>query len=498
MKRKTMNLIERAGAFVLAAIITLGMIQMSGLTMEAQAEEAVNLASGIIPTAAWTDGSEMEDALDGEVDSNSAERATEGEKGGQSFYRYGQPKDPSVYKTSYAQFDLKKTYDIDSVKLWRYFDDAREYTPTLIAVSDAEGEWNAENAEVIYNSDQNDIYGFGPGTEEGYAETVDGKEFICAEPVTGRYVRIYSYGSNVNNGNHIVEFEVYGSIHTQVPGKVSVIFDKEGEQYTAVPEEGSASPMDPGQNYTFRIQPKTGYYVNKVTVNGNVLESENGIYTINEVQEDQTVAVEVLPYPDAENLALKKSVEVRKTADDSTTAVSSDRPEKMAVDGIIPKGTSDPNYCDFGENKAGESSYLQIDLKGNYELCDINLWRYWNDNRVYNGSVIAVSESQDGFKNADTRQIIYNSDADNIHGVGVGTDETYVETEEGFKISLKEKFPDQIIKGRYVRIYMCGFDKGKDPIYGKGNTNHVVECQVMGYNLGEKPYQAKAFDNTGN
>ena len=366
--------------------------------------------------------------------------------------------------------------------------DGREYTPTVIAVSDSKEDWNSENTEVIYNSDQENIYGFGAGTDEGYAETAEGREFSCDTPVTGQYVRIYSCGSNINQGNHLVEFEVYGTVHGQVPGKVSVTVN-EGEHFSVIAEEGSESPMEPGADYSFKVQAKSGYYVSSVTVNESVLEPEDGIYTIRDVQEDQTVNVQVLPYPDAENLALKKPVEVRYTADGSEPYINPSRPKTMAVDGIIPEKSSDPNYCDFGNEKKELSAYLQVDLRGNYELSEINLWRYWNDGRIYNGTVVAVADTEEEFSEGAAR-IVYNSDTENYHGLGSGDEEKYTETKDGFHISLKDKFPDQIMKGRFVRIYMYGSNSG--------SMNHVVECQVMGYNLGEKPYKAQAFDNSGN
>ena len=306
---------ERAGALALAAVIAWGTIQAPGLTMSTQAAGPENVAKGIIPASEWVDGSEMVYGADGETDNNSAVRATDGKAdASDAVFRYGQTLGEEPAKPSFAQFDLKKIYDINSVKMWRYYADGREYTPTVIAVSDSKEDWNSENTEVIYNSDQENIYGFGAGTDEGYAETAEGREFSCDTPVTGQYVRIYSCGSNINQGNHLVEFEVYGTVHGQVPGKVSVTVN-EGEHFSVIAEEGSESPMEPGADYSFKVQAKSGYYVSSVTVNESVLEPEDGIYTIRDVQEDQTVNVQVLPYPDAENLALKKPVEVRYTAD---------------------------------------------------------------------------------------------------------------------------------------------------------------------------------------
>lgn len=404
--RKEGSFVKKAGALILAAALVLGLFPTSLQGRTVKAAGAVNVAKGIIPTVAWLDGSTMTEGPDGETDYNSVVRATDGVYApADVFFRYGQTMpNGSTAKPSYAQFDLGKRYDISSIKMWRYWADSRNYAPTAIVVSDSSNaKWTAENATVIYSSDKDNIYGFGAGTDEGYAETAAGKEFPCS--VTGRYVRIYSNGSNVNSGNHLVEFEVYGEEHRKL-----------------------------------------------------------------------------------ENLALKKEVVLRKTADDSPASNDPNRPAAMAVDGIIP-ASSDSNYADYGDWYTEFSSYLQIDLKGNYELTGINLWRYWQDGRTYRGTVIAAAYAEEDFKDGRST-ILYNSDAENYHGLGEGTDSTYAETANGIKISLADRFPDQTIEARYVRIYMHGNNTG--------NSNHVVECQVIGYNDGQKPYVAKAFDNTGN
>lgn len=488
--RKSRKLVKQFCAVSLAAVMGFSLMGVWGGSAQAEERTETNVAYGIVPTARWLDGSEMTDGLDGEMDSNSAPRATNGVY--TDFYRYGENmEEGGEAKPSYAQFDLKKNYDISSIKMWRYYEDGREYTPTAIAVSESSDDWSDGNVDVIYNSDTDGIFGLGEGSDTGYAETADGKEFICGDTVTGRYVRVYSLGSNVNTGNHIAEFEVYGNVHTQVPGKASVIFP-EGE-YEVILEDGSESPMDFGSSYSFQVKAADGYYVSFVTANGTVLEAQDGVYTIEDVQEDQYMEVQILPYPDMENLALRKEVTVHKTSDDSEADKSLDRTEKMAVDGIIPAGTADSNYCDFGKDTKNPSevysAYLQIDMKGCFELAEINLYRYWNDGRTYNGTVIASGETEEDFKNGNCK-ILYNSDKENYHGFGEGSDETYVETEAGYKIDLKERFPEEKIEARFIRIYMHGSSSG--------STNHIVECQVMGYDFGEKPYEAEAFDNSGN
>lgn len=181
MIRKKLFL-KRMAAMSMTAILAGGLV-VPMQNVEAEEEPYVdsglkNVASGIVPTAGWLDGSEMTDGLDGEMDSNSAPRATDGIM--TNNFRYGETKpEGTEAKPSYAQFDLKKMYDISSVKMWRYYEDNREYTPTAIAISDSATDWSVENIEVIYNSDAENLYQLGAGEDAGYQETAEGKVFNC-------------------------------------------------------------------------------------------------------------------------------------------------------------------------------------------------------------------------------------------------------------------------------------------------------------------------------
>lgn len=367
--------------------------------------------------------------------------------------------------------------------MWRYYVDSRDYTPTAIVISDSEEDWSVENVDIIYNSDKENIYGFGTGEDAGYSETSEGKEFICPEGVSGRYVRVYSNGSNVNSGNHILEFEVWGRVHTQIPGKASVTFGTGNYEY--IPEEGYVSPMGFGSDYSFRLIPDEGYYISSVLANGAELQSRDGVYTISNVQEDYTIEIQALPYPAEENLALDKPVSVKKAADGSTADVNEERSVRMAVDGIIPEGSSEGNYCEFG--KAADStdeayaSYLEIDLKRICEISEVELYRFWDDSRVYNGTVIAAGRQTEDFGNG-AAHILYNSDAENLFGFGAGTDETYPETAAGLTVSAADRFSGENVQARYIRVYMNGSSED--------TLNRIVECKVDGYDFIQKPYAA--------
>lgn len=165
--------------------------------------------------------------------------------------------------------------------------------------------------------------------------------------------------------------------------------------------------------------------------------------------------------PIVENVALNKPVKAFWTADGSS-AVRSDGTWAIdnAVDGIKETGS----YGEFGLYDRDESSYFQVDLGSLYVIESVSLYRYWSDGRTYNGTVIALSATSD----FEDPYIVYNSDADNVHGFGAGSDSVYQESEDGYMVK-----PEEAKIARYVRIYMHGSNKNY--------ANHIVELEVNGY-----------------
>ena len=159
------------------------------------------------------------------------------------------------------------------------------------------------------------------------------------------------------------------------------------------------------------------------------------------------------------NVALDATVTGKWTNGDDLT-LNNDRPLSMITDGI--KDNVNGNYGEFGQDGKKESSYVEIDLGKLYTLENMNLYRYWADGRIYDATVIEVS-SNPNFTNS---MIVYNSDADNVHGKGAGTDELYAETATGKAIEFDK------VNAQYVRIYMYGSNKG--------TTNHVNELEIFG------------------
>jgi hypothetical protein len=67
------------------------------------------------------------------------------------------------------------------------------------------------NVQTVFNNDIDNSAGLGIGKDMHYIETSEGK-LIDAKGVKGRYVRLYSNGSNANDLNNYIEVEVWGKV----------------------------------------------------------------------------------------------------------------------------------------------------------------------------------------------------------------------------------------------------------------------------------------------
>lgn len=176
----------------------------------------------------------------------------------------------------------------------------------------------------------------------------------------------------------------------------------------------------------------------------------------------------VTPNMQDRNLAKGKSVKADWTVGRSDQMGNNDMPLSNAVDG---NKDSFSKYGEFGKDNVKESSYLQVDLGDVYEVSSVNLWRYWDRSREYNGTVVVLSEDE---KFDSNYTIVHNSDKENKHGFGNGKENTYPENKDG------KSFPaPQGTKARYARVYMHGSKSG--------DTNHVVELEVIGHDVPSKP-----------
>ena len=169
----------------------------------------------------------------------------------------------------------------------------------------------------------------------------------------------------------------------------------------------------------------------------------------------------------------KNNPKVKVTAYDATanTAVAEkpDRPFSMVNDGV--KSTA--NYLELTDtsNNQNHSRYVQFDLGDEYDLTKIHMTRYWdNQGRKYGPTVIQLS-TDENFAEGKTRTV-YNSDKNNVHKLGAGTEEFYVETAAGKEMWNAEN--SEPVTARYIRVYVNGRENNQ------GTSDHIVEFEAYG------------------
>lgn len=108
----------------------------------------------------------------------------------------------------WVQIDLEKPAKIEKVVLWHFFREARVYRDVIVQVSD-DPEFK-KDVKTIFNNDHDNSAKLGRGKDYEYIETNEGF-LIEAKGVTGRYVRFYSQGNTIDDANHIIEAEVFGT-----------------------------------------------------------------------------------------------------------------------------------------------------------------------------------------------------------------------------------------------------------------------------------------------
>jgi len=129
-----------------------------------------------------------------------------------------------------------------------------------------------------------------------------------------------------------------------------------------------------------------------------------------------------------------------------------------------------------GDKEAADGSYVElgpflqhvtIDLQAEHEIYAVVIWHYHKEARVYYDVLAQVCNDADFTENVTT---LFNDDADNSAGLGVGKDMHYVETNEGKLIDAKG------VRARYVRLYSNGNTSN--------DLNHYIEVQVYGKPVG--------------
>jgi len=153
---------------------------------------------------------------------------------------------------------------------------------------------------------------------------------------------------------------------------------------------------------------------------------------------------------DATNLALNKKV----TSSDMEPVLGD---LTLITDG--EKAGDEGNYVELGKGK----QWVQIDLGKSSKLYAVVVWHFHSQARAYKAVAVQVSDDPEFSKGVVT---LFNSDDQNVLGLGKGADPTYIETYEGRIIDAKGN------SARYVRLYSAGNTTSE--------MNHYIEVEVYG------------------
>ena len=394
----------------------------------------------------------------------------------------------------WIQVDLGERYDLTEIDLWHVFVDGRAYHDVIVQVSN-DATFGIQT--TVFNNDTNNSIGQGMGNDAEYAESSAGK-IITFAPVNARYIRMWSNGSTANASSHYVEVEAYAtqtSIINQAGGKsitsssgnvINPIFTTDGLKNNAL------NLTDVGANGAQWIQIDLGgnrdltkvnlwhYYgdgrtyrdvivqvssdatfATKTTVFNNDANNSAGqgagidaeyaetsagkSISFNAVNaryirlwtngssvnaQNHYVEVEVYASINKSNLALDKSL----TSSASLTNAI------FTTDGYLDNNA---NYTNVG---AIGAQWIQIDLGVSNDLTQVKLWHYFADGRTYRDVIVQLSNDA----TFATKTTVFNNDADNSAGQGIGSDAEYAESSMGKNITFSA------INARYVRLWTNG------------------------------------------
>lgn len=339
----------------------------------------------------------------------------------------------------WMQVDLGAVYKIGEVDLFRYWHDNRTYNDTVVMIS-TDPNFAVENSYILWNANRDASRQWPNG--------------------------------NGQSGTHTLPT---GTDEDYVETSSGLILSVNRED---------------GANY-FEAQ-----YV-RVYMNGNNKNECNHVVELQVYAREESQIIEpkekfVTPENievSGENIALHKEAKYSAPA---STSYNVNRPIQ-ATDGIINDRN---NYADPGGN-AGGAHWMEIDLKDDYDIQFVKLYRYWRDNRVYNDTVILVSSEEDFA--ADKTIVLWNANreektwTEDDFAMPKGSQKNYIETENGLALAVNSELttwldgqdrdiPETGFAGRYVRVYMNGnfsVDSNND-VTEERVQNHVVELEVYG------------------
>lgn len=239
-------------------------------------------------------------------------------------------------------------------------------------------------------------------------------------------------------------------------------------------------------------QPTVSYDEASNTATITIISNGWGKYQISDLVYTTEETVDPIePVEPSEEPEVIQAENVAPDSDILTSAATSSNRASHAVD----LNLEEPNYSDPGGNDGG-AHWLQLDLGEEKSIEEVHLYRYWEDGRTYNDTVILLSTNENFIP--EETLVLWNANtsdettwpgtgngASDGHTLPVGNDEAYAETADGLTISLSQKdlswldgntereisLNEDGFTARYVRVYMNG--------NSVNNCNHIKEITVI-------------------
>jgi len=109
----------------------------------------------------------------------------------------------------WVQIDLGAEHKVYAVVFWLCHGQERFFHDVVLQLADDPG--LNTNVRTVFNNDQDNSSGLGPGRDREYFESYRGK-LVDTGGARARYVRLYTNGNNADEMNRYIEIDVYGKL----------------------------------------------------------------------------------------------------------------------------------------------------------------------------------------------------------------------------------------------------------------------------------------------
>ncbi|GEM_PF-983066 len=387
----------------------------------------------------------------------------------------------------WVQVDMGAAFDVNTIKLWHYFGDARKYRDVIVQLSN--DPTFQTGVKTVYNNDADNSAGLGAGTDQEYAETSSGKT-IAFNTVNARYARFYSSGSSVNSYSHYSEVQIFNArLAVGKPPAAPSAFKNlplitdsliSADSYA---DSGSSKglqwvQLDMGATYSVDNIRLWHYFGDSRKYRDVIVQLSNdptfrtGVYTVYNNDRDNSSGLgagtdqEYAETSSGLNLKFNNvSARYARFYSNGSSVNSYNHYAEIGIyntdlasgkiqaastafknlsyvsDGIV----SPTSYADSGAGTGLQ--WVQLDLGSSYSISSIKLWHYFGDSRKYHDVIVQLSNDP-AFKTGVST--IFNNDSDNSAGFGAGSDSEYAESSSGKAMTFNE------VNARYVRVYSNG------------------------------------------